>query len=204
MNKAGRTANRWRWPRCNELQTPNSKDRMKSEHLKPNHWAVLPPGRGFCRHSFTLADRCVADPRLRAFFVMRYSLFILLPLLAAAEPLAVKSPDGQVALTVSLTSAGQPQWRVDYRGGSVLAESRLGLRLQDGTCLDRSLTISLGFLTPDKEYTAHVYADDDSAPTRTKVGIATRPVNSQTTLEVPLRAAGGQAVWITPATRAGQ
>jgi hypothetical protein len=42
-----------------------------------------------------------------------------------------------------------------------------------------------------------IYADDDSAPTHTKVGITTRLENSLATLQVPLRAAGGQAVWIT-------
>jgi alpha-glucosidase len=65
----------------------------------------------------------------------------------------------------------------------------------------RQLQIPLAFLAKGRDYVAHLYSDDDAVQTRTKVGIQTRPVNSQTILEVPLRAAGGQAVWITPARK---
>jgi alpha-glucosidase len=62
----------------------------------------------------------------------------------------------------------------------------------------RSLTLPLTFLQSGKKYTAHIYADDDNVATRTKVGIETRSVSSETVLEVPLKASGGQAVWIEP------
>jgi hypothetical protein len=63
----------------------------------------------------------------------------------------------------------------------------------------RELKVPLAFLDGAKKYTAHLYSDDQSVATRTKVGIETRTVDSQTTLDVRLRAAGGQAIWITPA-----
>jgi alpha-glucosidase len=63
----------------------------------------------------------------------------------------------------------------------------------------RQLQLPLSFLKKGVEYTARIYSDNDAVPTRTKVAIETRQVNSRTTLEVSLRAAGGQAVWMTPA-----
>ena len=96
--------------------------------------SVLSRAVGFWWHFPAVAARGLADFGLRTFFV-------IVPLLAAGEPLAVKSPDGQVVITINLTAAGQPQWRVDYRGGPVLAESRLGLQLQDGSSLAHGLKL---------------------------------------------------------------
>lgn len=62
----------------------------------------------------------------------------------------------------------------------------------------RQLEIPLDFLAPGKNYVAHIYSDDDSATTRTKVGIETRPVDTNTIIEADLYQGGGQAVWITP------
>ena len=62
----------------------------------------------------------------------------------------------------------------------------------------RSLKIPLSFPQSGKKYTAHIYADSDKVSTRTKVGIETSSVDSQTVMEVPLKAAGGEAVWIEP------
>lgn len=62
----------------------------------------------------------------------------------------------------------------------------------------RTLKVPLAFLDPKRQYTAHIYADDDSVPTRTHVGITTKPADASTVLEMPLAAAGGEAVWITP------
>ncbi len=62
----------------------------------------------------------------------------------------------------------------------------------------RTLKVPLNFLTVGRPYFAHIYADDHSVPTRTQVAVEARPVNSLTTFDVPLQAAGGQAVWITP------
>jgi hypothetical protein len=42
------------------------------------------------------------------------------------------------------------------------------------------------------------HSDDDRVPTRTKVGIQTRPVDATTVLAVTLKAGGGQAIWIEP------
>ena len=63
----------------------------------------------------------------------------------------------------------------------------------------RTLQIPLTFLANGKKYIAHIYADDDRAPTRTKVGVATQAVDAATTLDTALKAGGGQAIWIEPA-----
>jgi alpha-glucosidase len=62
----------------------------------------------------------------------------------------------------------------------------------------RQLHLPLSFLTPNKHYLAHLYADDNTAPTKTKVAVTTRPVDDQTILDVSLSSAGGQALWIEP------
>ncbi|MBI5769495.1 MAG: glycoside hydrolase family 97 catalytic domain-containing protein [Verrucomicrobia bacterium] len=62
----------------------------------------------------------------------------------------------------------------------------------------RTLCVPLAFLAPGKKYTAHLYSDDATAATATKVGVTTRTVDSTVTLEVPLLATGGQAIWIEP------
>jgi hypothetical protein len=61
----------------------------------------------------------------------------------------------------------------------------------------RQLKLPLNFLAPGGSYAAHIYSDDQSLPTRTQIAVETRKVNSLTTLDVPLSAAGGQAIWIT-------
>jgi hypothetical protein len=61
----------------------------------------------------------------------------------------------------------------------------------------RQLKLPLNFLKAGKNYTARIYSDNNSVPTRTHVAVETRTVNSLATLDVPLHAAGGQAVWIT-------
>jgi alpha-glucosidase len=62
----------------------------------------------------------------------------------------------------------------------------------------RTLQVSLAFLDPNKRYTAHIHADDPASPTRTKVAVTKLAVDSGTVLDVPLQAAGGQAIWIAP------
>ncbi|MBC8097011.1 MAG: glycoside hydrolase family 97 catalytic domain-containing protein [Akkermansiaceae bacterium] len=68
----------------------------------------------------------------------------------------------------------------------------------------RTLKLPLAFLSAGKEYAAHIYLDDASVATRTKVGITTNRVNSLTVLELPLKSSGGQAIWITPAAKPGR
>jgi alpha-glucosidase len=65
----------------------------------------------------------------------------------------------------------------------------------------RTLKVPLNFLTAGRQYIAHIYSDNDSVATRTHVAVETRPVDSLTTLDVPMKIAGGQAVWITPAQK---
>jgi len=62
----------------------------------------------------------------------------------------------------------------------------------------RTLKVPLAFLAPGKKFTAHLYSDDASAATATKVRVSTRAVDSSTTLDVALVADGGEAIWIEP------
>jgi alpha-glucosidase len=64
----------------------------------------------------------------------------------------------------------------------------------------RTLKLPLNFLAPGEKYTAHVYADDSSVKTRTHVAMDTLPVDVSTVLEIPLHSAGGEAIWLTPAS----
>lgn len=59
--------------------------------------------------------------------------------------------------------------------------------------------IPLDFLKKDRQYIAHIYADDPAVPTRTHVKISRYIVNSSSTLNVKLPQRGGQAVRIVPA-----
>ncbi len=64
--------------------------------------------------------------------------------LTAASTVELKSPDGKVAVTFALkdvgTARGCPFYRVAYQGRPVLADSRLGLELEDGA-LNQDLRI---------------------------------------------------------------
>jgi alpha-glucosidase len=64
----------------------------------------------------------------------------------------------------------------------------------------RRLQVPLAFLVEGRKYVAHLYSDNNSVAARTKVGLETREVDSATTVDVPLVAGGGQAIWITPVT----
>jgi alpha-glucosidase len=63
---------------------------------------------------------------------------------------------------------------------------------------ERTLRVPLDFLDEGREYLAHVYADDPSVPTRTRVRIDRLAVSSTSVLEVSLSARGGQAIRIEP------
>lgn len=62
----------------------------------------------------------------------------------------------------------------------------------------RKLQLSFDFLPAGKKYIASFYSDDESVATKTKVKITQQEINSLTKIEVRLKAAGGQAIWITP------
>ncbi|MEN6424042.1 MAG: glycoside hydrolase family 97 N-terminal domain-containing protein [Phycisphaerales bacterium] len=58
--------------------------------------------------------------------------------------------------------------------------------------------VSLDFLGEGQRYTAHVYTDDPTVPTRTHVRIEQLPVDQGTTLKVSLPARGGEVIRIEP------
>ncbi len=58
----------------------------------------------------------------------------------------------------------------------------------------RTIQVTFDFLEDEVDYEAHIYRDDPSVGTRTKVGIERRRVTSKTVLEVPLSERGGMAV----------
>lgn len=60
----------------------------------------------------------------------------------------------------------------------------------------RNLVIRFDFLPKGKKYQAQIYADDDTVASKTKVGVQTREVDSNTVLKVSLKASGGQAIWL--------
>lgn len=63
----------------------------------------------------------------------------------------------------------------------------------------RQLKIDFSFLPKDKRYEATIYSDDDSVPTKTKVGILKKTVGAKDKLTIQLKASGGQAIWLKPA-----
>lgn len=62
----------------------------------------------------------------------------------------------------------------------------------------RTLEIPLDFLQADTRYVAHVYSDDASIKTRTRVRIERLSVEAGTVLKVSMSEQGGQAVRIVP------
>ncbi len=60
----------------------------------------------------------------------------------------------------------------------------------------RLLTIPLGFLSAGAKYDAHIYRDDPTVETRTKVGIERREVDSTTVIDADLGPRGGMAMRI--------
>jgi alpha-glucosidase len=63
----------------------------------------------------------------------------------------------------------------------------------------RTLDVPLDFLEPGRRYTAHVYSDDPTVSTRTRVKVERLPVDANGVLKFTMSAQGGQAVWLTPA-----
>ncbi len=64
----------------------------------------------------------------------------------AASAVAVKSPDGNLVLTIEIKANGKNQgclfYRVDYKGRTVLADSQLGLNLKDLPSLKEGFRIA--------------------------------------------------------------
>lgn len=59
----------------------------------------------------------------------------------------------------------------------------------------REVTLPLTFLEKGKKYMAHLYEDDPTLTTRTKVRTTQRKVTQKTTLTLPLQPSGGAAIW---------
>ncbi|MBM4028510.1 MAG: DUF4832 domain-containing protein, partial [Planctomycetes bacterium] len=66
----------------------------------------------------------------------------------------------------------------------------------------RALDVPLEFLDANKQYTAHVYSDDPTVPTRTHVRIERITVDRNTVLKMALPARGGQAIRLSPCSPA--
>jgi alpha-glucosidase len=62
----------------------------------------------------------------------------------------------------------------------------------------RTFRIPLDFLDQGSRYEAHIYRDDETLATRTRVRVEQQPVDSQTVLDIVLSAQGGQAMRIVP------
>lgn len=60
----------------------------------------------------------------------------------------------------------------------------------------RTLQLPLTFLEKGKTYIAHLYTDDATMTTATKVRVSTQEVDMHTTLDLALAVSGGQAIWI--------
>jgi alpha-glucosidase len=62
----------------------------------------------------------------------------------------------------------------------------------------RTFEVRLDFLDRGKSYVAHVYSDDPSVPTRTRVKIERRAVDAASVLRIAVSSQGGQAIRVTP------
>lgn len=89
-------------------------------------------------------------------------------------------------------------------GESVTVARRSGENWFIGTLNNdsaKTINLSFGFLPKGKKYTATIYSDDDKINTATKVAVKKITVTSESNLEATLKAAGGQAIWLTPAVK---
>lgn len=62
----------------------------------------------------------------------------------------------------------------------------------------REVTVALNFLDANSRYIAHIYEDDATLNTRTKVRTSVREVSAKDVLVLPLLSSGGAAVWFEP------
>jgi alpha-glucosidase len=62
----------------------------------------------------------------------------------------------------------------------------------------RAFDVLLSFLDAGKKYTAHIYSDDPTVPTRTHVKIERKPVEQGSVPSLKAGVNGGVAVWIAP------
>jgi hypothetical protein len=69
-----------------------------------------------------------------------FSLFVLLAF-GLTQAQTVSSPSGKIALTFTLTAAGQPTYAVNYKAKAVVLKSNLGIKLKDKPALDANFEI---------------------------------------------------------------
>jgi alpha-glucosidase len=62
----------------------------------------------------------------------------------------------------------------------------------------RTIQLPFDFLPKGKKYNATIYSDDDTAPTKTKVGLQKKVITAAIVLEIKLKPSGGQAIRLTP------
>ncbi len=73
----------------------------------------------------------------------RAIVFLALTLGASANAAeSVKSPDGAIEVTLDVTPAGRPFYKVSYRGEEVVGASHLGYRFKDHPALEEGLTLT--------------------------------------------------------------
>lgn len=60
----------------------------------------------------------------------------------------------------------------------------------------RTVTLPFSFLPKGQKFVAHIYEDDPTLTTRTRVKCSTQKVSAKTTLTLPLQKAGGTAIWL--------
>ncbi|GAB1416366.1 glycoside hydrolase family 97 protein [Paludibacter sp.] len=65
----------------------------------------------------------------------------------------------------------------------------------------RNYTAKLDFLDENKKYVASIYTDDDKIKTRTQVRVTKTLVDSKSMLNFCLKASGGAAIYLAPATK---
>ncbi|MEI6946818.1 glycoside hydrolase family 97 catalytic domain-containing protein [Paraflavisolibacter sp. H34] len=90
-------------------------------------------------------------------------------------------------------------------GGHIVTARRSGEEWFVGALTNtgaRQLKVPLGFLEKGKKFVAHLYVDDNSVPTKTKVAVRRYLVEAKDVLSLSLKASGGAALHLLPATAA--
>ncbi len=96
--------------------------------------------------------------------------------------------DGEIGEFVTVARRADNQWFIGTLGNK---ESR-------------SVTTPLSFLNKNEKYVAHIYTDDDAVQTRTHVKVTRLIVDSKSVLRFQLKASGGCAIRLEPATKDDQ
>lgn len=66
---------------------------------------------------------------------------------------------------------------------------------------ERKVTVPLTFLSEKQKFIAKIYSDNNKVTTKTKVGVTTVIVTKKSVLNLSLKAKGGAAIYIVPATK---